>query len=719
MKPGGAAGASSRQANRSLRRDYDRAVQHFRQNRYAKAKTLIRKILDRDPGNDAANSLLARVALETEDYETAKGLARAALEYNPGSAEAYRILGTADAKTGFLGEAEQHYRQGLALRNDDAEGLKGLGDVLRATGRLAEAEQCFRNALDVRLDYPEAHCHLGLTLMDTGQYGAASVFLRNAATLQPENGSYWTTWANCLARVAFAATDELLFGDLLSLLDQPTVSPGPFVPSIISALRHDPEFSRILEAVKSGELTHQTGCLEAAETLAAFPLFLRVLTLGPISDLEIEEMLQRLRRGILGAVAAKSDSRAGLAFAAALARLCFNNEYLFGETPEETAELEALDGEIAQRLENDGDVPPVWLMAAAAYRPLHRFPWAGRLLDAEWPGEVAAVITQQVAEPVEEKSLRARVPVLTSVKDTVSKAVLEQYEENPYPTWLKVDLCDRARTVEEVLGDHHIRLRDADGGLFDNPDVLVAGCGTGKQPLNAASKYLDARIMAVDLSLTSLAYAMRKSRELGFEDIDYAQGDILELAGLDRQFAVIECTGVLHHLGDPLAGWRVLLEILHAGGVMRLGLYSEAGRGSMKKAHAYVAEKGFTASAGDIRRCRRDIIRMAATDPAMKDLVDTVDFYSLSGCRDMIFHAQEHRFTLPEIEKALDGLGLTFLGFELPTTDMARRFREKFPETQAMTSLECWHAFELENPESFRGMYMFWVQKNQTGRTSP
>ncbi len=38
------------------------------------------------------------------------------------------------------------------------------------------------------------------------------------------------------------------------------------------------------------------------------------------------------------------------------------------------------------------------------------------------------------------------------------------------------------------------------------------------------------------------------------------------LGGLGRQFDLIECVGVLHHLGDPLAGWRVLVSLLKPGG---------------------------------------------------------------------------------------------------------------------------------------------------------
>ena len=40
------------------------------------------------------------------------------------------------------------------------------------------------------------------------------------------------------------------------------------------------------------------------------------------------------------------------------------------------------------------------------------------------------------------------------------------------------------------------------------------------------------------------------------------------------------------------------------------------------------------------------------------------DFYTMSTFRDLLFHVQEHRFTIPKIKDCLAQLGLTFCGFE-------------------------------------------------------
>ena len=98
------------------------------------------------------------------------------------------------------------------------------------------------------------------------------------------------------------------------------------------------------------------------------------------------------------------------------------------------------------------------------------------------------------------------------------------------------------------------------------------------------------------------------------------------------------------------------------------------------------------------------------SDSKITQVVESPDFYSLSACRDLLFHVQENRFTLPQIEAALNDLDLRFLGFELKQSWIVS-FSEFYPEKDALTSLSLWHQFELKNPGTFSRMYQFWVQK--------
>ena len=80
--------------------------------------------------------------------------------------------------------------------------------------------------------------------------------------------------------------------------------------------------------------------------------------------------------------------------------------------------------------------------------------------------------------------------------------------------------------------------------------------------------------------------------------------------------------------------------------------------------------------------------------------------------RDLIFHIQEHRFKLPEISKILNELGLNLLGFTIGN-DVKQNYLSTYADDIYATSLDNWNSYEIENPDTFCGMYQFFVQKNK------
>ncbi len=145
-------------------------------------------------------------------------------------------------------------------------------------------------------------------------------------------------------------------------------------------------------------------------------------------------------------------------------------------------------------------------------------------------------------------------------------------------------------------------------GKSGSLDILIAGCGTGQHAIATTQQHAGARTLAIDLSRASLAYAAARSRALNL-DIEYAQADIMRLGAIERRFDLIELAGVLHHLADPYAGWRVLLSLLRPGGFMRIALYSEIARRGVVAARRLIAEGGYGSTAADIRRFRRDLMQ--------------------------------------------------------------------------------------------------------------
>ena len=92
-----------------------------------------------------------------------------------------------------------------------------------------------------------------------------------------------------------------------------------------------------------------------------------------------------------------------------------------------------------------------------------------------------------------------------------------------------------------------------------------------------------------------------------------------------------------------------------------------------------------------------------------KLIMTSADFYSSSTLKDLLFHVQEHRFTIPLIKEGLDKLGLKFCGFE--KKQLISHFQETNKNKGTPYDLDQWQTYEAANPRAFAGMYQFWCQK--------
>jgi len=676
--------------------------------RAAEAELHYRAVVRLAPGSAEAQSNLGHVLQEQGKLDEAEASYRSAIALRPNFAEARSSLAHLLAERGRIAEAHGAYEAALALSPDDAKLHCGLAAVLLAGGRPDAAASAARMALAFAPDMADAWNLLGLAQGTKADHAAAFESFRSAVRADPHRGD---AWSNLLGSVAAAADgsiawDDARYDDLSRLLDQPDISDVALARPIFGVLRGDERVRGLLQAAQSGCLDYHT----ASATLASLSILLKLLCLTPVRDREIEDLLVRLRRQLLDVALAGTPCPDGLPFAAALARQCFLNEYLMPDDAAERAAVALLQDRVERSLASQTPVPADEVLALAAYIPLSSLPSAAALATAA-TAPIRDVIRQQILEPAEERAIRATIPRLTTIDNHTSRAVQTQYEENPYPRWTKPTLerasVPMAAAVRRLLPHADLRWFRPSA----TPDVLIAGCGTGLQALHAASRYQDARLLAVDLSLSSLAYAIRKTRELGVKNIRYAQADILELGSVEQRFDLIESTGVLHHMRDPVQGWRKLADKLNDDGVMRVALYSQLARRPIDKARALIAERGYAADLPGIRQARRDILSLALTDPEIRPLA-RFDMYALSDCRDLLFHVQEDRFTVPRLAATLAELGLEFLGFEPPSGDTMRRFAEMNRDVEtALGSLAAWERFEERYPETFSSMYWLWCRK--------
>ena len=307
---------------------------------------------------------------------------------------------------------------------------------------------------------------------------------------------------------------------------------------------------------------------------------------------------------------------------------------------------------------------------------MHELGAADALLARSWPAPIAALLDQQVRAPREEAALRAAIPQLTPIEDDVSRAVQTQYEANPYPRWITAGTQRQYPDFDTYLRELFPSAKFLPLGKRGSLDILIAGCGTGQHAILTTQQHEGARTLAIDLSRASLAYAAARTRTLGL-DIEYAQADIMRLGALQRRFDLIESVGVLHHLADPYAGWRVLLSLLRPGGFMRIALYSEIARWGVVSRAQEIAQSRLWR---ERRRHPALPPRADATrdDSAAQNVMHMIDFYSTSECRDFLFHTQEHRMTLPAIKQFLAEQNLRFVSMEV-ASGTARQYATHFP----------------------------------------
>ena len=702
-----------------------------------------------DPRYAAAHFNLGNLNYRAGEFELALQNYQAAVEIKSDFADAFVAMANALDSLGRTSEAVVACEHALTIAPGYAEAHFNLGMLAVAQGRTDQAAKSLRSAVQLKPDFAQAHRALATVLTGLEDLDAAAESLRRLLALQPESEevSYELAtilstlgksaealaliapalergptleikafFSDCVARAKFMINDPRVRSALITAITEPWGTPFQLCRPALSLIMVDQRIATCVRLTNDSwpvrlPKTMLFGAFGLA-TLAADSLLHALLEATPVSMPEFERFLCCARSALLEAASYKEGSDpseiAALRFYSALSRQCFINEYIFYSDNSEELAAAACRTKLVALLDANAVIPPLLVLAVAAYFPLYTLNDAHRLLDANLPSSIDAVLRQQVIEPLEERALRADIECLTPITLGVSQEVRSQYEENPYPRWVRLPRLDNVLRFNDELR------RAVPFGSFtpliddSAPEALIAGCGTGSHSIIAGQRYRDVRVLAIDLSLSSISYAKRKTQELGLTNIEYRQADILKIGEIARTFDIIESVGVLHHLADPFSGWRILLSRLRPGGFMRLGFYSELARRHVVKAREIIAARGYTSTALDIRRFRQDLARYSSLE--VQALSQYPDFYSTSECRDLLFHVQEHRLTLGQIESFIADCGLNFIGFECDRT-VLNRYRKRFTDDPSCANLSNWAAFEADNPDTFIGMYQFWVQK--------
>ena len=644
---------------------------------------------------------------QKNNFKIAESLYEKILKINPNHLESIFLLGTLSAQTKKFDKAKQLFDKVIEKQPNHKEAHNNLGNVLKELGELQRAVNCYKEAIQISPNYADAHNNLGAVYQELGKYMEAFFSYQKSILIDPNHIKAIKNVSILSKRIYLtnvnATNSDSLKKLFLSLFRRNDIYHQDIFFNAKSVLLSSDNYNELREKANSDSLLLKN---QIIKNMLKEELLLLMLQKSLITDCFMEKILVKLRHEILFDLAASNRDilKENLEFIISLAEQCFLNEYFFVQSNEEVNYI----NQLKKSLENNKKIDELEIAIFACYIPLHSYKIIAKKLLNYKSEKILFndLINMQVKEPSKEKELLNSIKSLGKISDTISKKVRDQYEENPYPRWRYAytqSPFNPLVILNAEISPNKIKFNNK----FNNPNVLIAGCGTGKHILRAKD-YFNANILGVDLSRASLAYAKRKTKELGLNNVEFLHADILQLNNLDKKFDIIECIGVLHHMKDPLKGLKVLLDLLEQHGFLKLGFYSQTGRQHVIRAKEFVKSNKFENTINDIRSFRQAIIN-EKKDQLLIKIRERNDFYSTSSVRDLIFHVQEHHFTLPMLSKILLNFNLEFLGFA--DLMLKSKYSNLYPNDKNNVSLDNWNQFEMDNPNTFVGMYNFWVRK--------
>ncbi len=237
--------------------------------------------------------------------------------------------------------------------------------------------------------------------------------------------------------------------------------------------------------------------------------------------------------------------------------------------------------------------------------------------------------------------------------------ITEFYESHPYPPPVD-DLEAYRRSWDD-------RRRRAESHLFwpaepyrDDRSILVAGCGT-TQAAHYAVRWPRARVIGIDVSAKSLAFAHELKRKHALDNLELHQLAVERVGELGQTFEHVVSTGVLHHLPDPDAGLRALRDVLEPTGALHLMVYGPYGRAGVYMLQEYCRRLGVGSGASEIGDLAASLKALPPDHPIAPLLRTSPDFADKTGLADALLHPQDRSYSVPQLMELLHRADLIFV----------------------------------------------------------
>ncbi len=143
----------------------------------------------------------ARVLYAHGRWNEAEPLCRSVLERQPGDPGALSLLGIILAQARRTEEAAELLGRAAAAMPESADAHTNHGNALAALGRHHDALACYERSLALKPDSPEAHYNRGLSLSALRRYDQAIESYARAVDLKPAYAAAWNNRGGVLQRL--------------------------------------------------------------------------------------------------------------------------------------------------------------------------------------------------------------------------------------------------------------------------------------------------------------------------------------------------------------------------------------------------------------------------------------------------------------------------------------------------------------------------------------
>jgi len=242
---------------------------------------------------------------------------------------------------------------------------------------------------------------------------------------------------------------------------------------------------------------------------------------------------------------------------------------------------------------------------------------------------------------------------------TVSDPIGEFYTNHPYPPPL--ENLDRVREMWQDENVHRAEFHL----LWPNQqyradfNVLIAGCGTW-QAAKFALCHPAARVVAIDISPTSLNHTEALKQKYDLSNLETRQLPIENAGDLDQRFDLVISTGVLHHLVDPDAGLRALRSVLSDDGVMYLMLYAPYGRTGVYMLQEYCRRLGVGTSPEEIDDLTKVLSTLSEYHPLVLMMRGSREGLDANALVDAVLNPRDRTYSVPQLFEFLERNDLSF-----------------------------------------------------------